>query len=66
MFLYQDYDEDEVNVMRAAISEKEGLITQLTVQVDSLQTEISDLQDFQVWGRLVWCEWVGEWVIHRS
>ncbi|XP_052799079.1 A-kinase anchor protein 9-like isoform X12 [Mya arenaria] len=41
-------DLEEASHMQASIAEKEGMIGQLTAEVESMQIEITDLHDFQL------------------
>ncbi|WAQ94515.1 PCNT-like protein [Mya arenaria] len=41
-------DLEEASHMQASIAEKEGMIGQLTAEVESMQIEITDLHDFQI------------------
>jgi len=47
VIVYQVEVED-ASMLQAVIQEKESLITQLTVEVEHLHTEVTDISDFQV------------------
>lgn len=46
--ILQDEEAEDEKLLQAMIQEKESLITQLTVEVESLHKEVTDLSDFQV------------------